>query len=164
MNVFKNPWKFYRHPFKWLEYFFRAFKYAHQRAVKGYCDIDLWDLNAYYTEIISKTLRELAGCHCAYPGGMEPEEWTDILREIAYNMDESCEDNDYYPLPKFEAWQKHILTKPDMNSDEYDSWFEEHQRLTKEMDKEYFEHREYMNMRKDKALDMLKEYWYDLWD
>ena len=26
MNVFENPWKFYRHPFKWLKYFFCSFK------------------------------------------------------------------------------------------------------------------------------------------
>lgn len=163
MNVFKNPWKFYRHPFKWIEYLFRSFKYAYQRAIKGYCDIDLWDLNAYYTEIISKTLRELAGCHCAYPGGMEPEEWTDILNDIAYNLEESIEDNSY-PMPKFEAWQECILTKPDVNSKEYGAWFEKLRRLSYEKDKEIFEQREYMEMRKDKALDMLKEYWYDLWD
>ena len=164
MNVFENPWKFYRHPFKRLEHFFCSFKNAYQRAVKGYCNMDLWNLAVYYTEIISGSLRELAEHHYGYPIGMESEEWTDILKEIAYNMEESLEDNDNYPLPKLEAWQEHILAKPDMNSEAYDTWFEEHQRIGKEMDKEYSEHFEYMYMRKDKALDMLKEHWYDLWD
>ena len=104
MNVFENPWKFYRHPFKWLKYFFRSFKNAYQRAVKGYCNMDLWNLAVYYTKIISGSLRELAEHHYGYPIGMESEEWTDILKEIAYNMEESLEDNDNYPLPKLEAW------------------------------------------------------------
>ena len=61
LNVFKYGW------YKWTSWrgFWsniknipRVIKYAWQRAVRGYCDADLWDLDTTYTDYILATLIE----------------------------------------------------------------------------------------------------------
>lgn len=164
MNVFKNPWKFYRAPFKWFKYLFRSFKYAYQRAVKGYCDLDLWELYTYYTNVIAGTLHELAESHMGYVEELGDEGWTTTLHEIASHMDESREESPNYPTPAGNAWWEHIQNMPDRFSDEFKQWEKEHELLVENMCKENEEHDKYRQEELNKAFDMLKKYWFDLWD
>lgn len=39
-----------------FKYFFRGFKYAYQRATRGYCDMDTWDLDIYYLNLFKNSL------------------------------------------------------------------------------------------------------------
>ena len=164
LNVFKNPYCFYRTPFRWLKYFFRGFKLAYQRITKGYCDSDWYDLDFYYTGIISGTLRQLAANHYGYPHNMEPEEWTKILNTIADKIEASSLNYDDFNLPAHKEWWEHYSKKPKNDGEELKLWQDENDILSKKMAKEEQEHFIYQTKCKDEALDLLKKYWFDLWD
>ena len=86
---FKAPW---RHPHNWLfniKYWFRSFKYAYQRAKYGFCESDLWDLDAYLCELIPTMLRnftkDLHGAPHEYfdPENNSDQLWIDKVHEVA---------------------------------------------------------------------------------
>ena len=61
-NVFKfgyYPCGRVKNIFHNIKNFFRTLKWAWQRAVNGYCDFDLYDLDIYHTNMMIKALREL---------------------------------------------------------------------------------------------------------
>lgn len=86
-NIWKKcPVKFYRAPVAWTRWFFRTVKMAHQRATKGYCDSDLWNLNDYYATLFYHSLHELADNAVGHPKSYEdkPEgEWSKDLHSLA---------------------------------------------------------------------------------
>jgi len=160
MNVFNNPWRFIRAPLKWTAYFFRSFKYAYQRATRGYCDYDAWELFSYCTHVISGCLRKLADDHVGHPLGIKDEEWSKLLLETAIHLENSLKENDEFPHPKTDEWHANSSItigngKLTINGDDdlREAMHEEQQALAK-----------LRNAEKDMALDMLKEHWYDLWD
>lgn len=164
MNVFNNPWKFARAPLKWFKYFFRSFKYAYQRATKGYCDCDVWECFDYYTHVISGTLHELADNHMGHPDDMTPESWTATLHEIAEHLEKSLEENELLPQPKTDEWNEAFERAPNILLFDGGRWISVDDELTKAMHKEQEELRKLRSAEKDMALDMLKKYWYHLWD
>lgn len=162
MNVFKNPWKFTRAPIRWFKYFFRSFKYAYQRATRGYCDYDVYDCDTYYTHIISGTLHQLADRHMGYPGEMTPESWTAALNEIAEHFDKSLEENEAFPQPKTDEWYAHLEITP--TAETFEEWRQKEKELSAAMIEESKVLEKLRSAEKDIGLDMLKEYWYHLWD
>ena len=61
-NVFKQYYCPWRYPSNWIKnirLFFRRYKWAYQRAKRGYADCDIWNFDSYLEKIISKGLREL---------------------------------------------------------------------------------------------------------
>lgn len=71
LNVFTmcaySPW---RYPGNWwsnIKQFFRHFRWAWQRATKGFCDYDCFDLDHYYLVLLPATLRHLAKYTHGYP-------------------------------------------------------------------------------------------------
>lgn len=57
-------------------------KWKWQRWSKGYSDCDLWNLDFFYAEIISKTIREFSKDLYGCPEELTMEEWKTILDEI----------------------------------------------------------------------------------
>ncbi len=163
VNVFKNPWKIQRHPLRWARHFVYSFMHAYQRATKGYCNHDLWDLCAYYTDVISGSLHELADCHMGYPGDITSENWTAILHELAEHLEKSNEKNELLPQPKTDAWYEHFNTMS-KNVKEDIEWQTKDKELAEAMHEESKELEKLREIEKDIALDMLKKYWYYLWD
>lgn len=162
MNVFKNPWKFRYGPIKWLKYFICSFKYAYQRATRGYCDYDVWNCDNYYTHIISDTLHALADNHMGYPGDMTPESWTATLHEIAEHFDKSLEENEAFPQPKTNEWYAHVDVIP--TAETFEEWRQKDKELRAAMLEESKELEKLRSAEKDIGLDMLKKYWDNLWD
>ena len=162
INVFYNPWRFFYNPIKWLEYFFKSFKFAYQRATKGYCDSDAWDLTSFYTEIMMSTINELSNTHLSSPMDMSQDEWTETLNTIYKALSNSKEDS--YKTLMYDTWKNHLEQKPNMDDENYDDWYNEYLTLQKAIDKEWHDIRRDMNDNKNKALDLIKKYWYDLWD
>ena len=60
LNVFHYGYHSHK-PKYWfsnIKQFFTNIKYAYQRATKGFCTHDVWDLDTYYARLISSSLKE----------------------------------------------------------------------------------------------------------
>lgn len=80
-------WRYYiSHPWKWVAHLFRNIKYAWQRATKGYCLTDAWNMDDYLLHLIPNLLRELindpAGAYPGSPPFDSREKWTSWLWEM----------------------------------------------------------------------------------
>jgi len=60
-----------------------------ERAKKGYCDRDLWDIRDWFTTIMPKMIDDFEVSRHGYPGNITDEEWTEILKQISYYFRES---------------------------------------------------------------------------
>lgn len=176
LNVFKNPYYKWRYPSCWLKnvrMFFRSFKYAYQRATRGYADSDCWDLDAYYLNLLEGSLNHLADNHWGYPGNEEfdtDEKWTAYLKEMAQQFHRANESNEYYDTPEADKWwewvQAHPATwkKEDVNGVELS-------RLNRDKgpyDKSMMEEERLLAYLRQKDMecgfDMLKHVYFSLWD
>ena len=164
-NVFKTC-TYYRwiYPKFWwrnISLFFRRFKWAYQRATRGYADCDVWDMDNWILNLFHGALNHLADNHWGYPGDdrfPEDETWTKYLREMAqlfYNADES---NMAYPYSAYDKWVTylHEYPKTDVLGGENPH------------DREMFlEECELSKMRQadfEKAWKMMGEVFFNLWD
>ena len=110
MNVFKYGWMPWRYPKNWwdnIKLFFRQFKWAWQRATRGFADCDTWNLDSSILDYLYGTLNFLAKHHWGYPGDDKfptDESWTNFLTDMAQKFYQANEKNEYYPTPKEEEW------------------------------------------------------------
>ena len=85
------PW----YPSNWwsnIRYFFRTFKWAWQRATRGYSDRDTWNLDTYLVNLLITSLSQFRTETMGYPGYMESEEeWYAILDKIILLLKQSLE-------------------------------------------------------------------------
>lgn len=92
LNVFKFGFyeQSWRHPLDSIWRFFRNCYYAWQRAVKGYCDWDLWDLDIFYRNLLIESLKVFKKRKCGYPSDMESEEeWDNYLDKMIEHFEKS---------------------------------------------------------------------------
>ena len=101
-----NVWKFPNdgNIFRRIGGFFNKVKYAKDRARKGFCDYDLWDMDIFFVDLIIRSLEEHKEYTCGYPDGKYSsfEDWTNAIEEgighfkkYKYLMDDN--NNVYYP-------------------------------------------------------------------
>lgn len=163
LNVFKYN-SFSRNPFKVISQFFRNIRYAYQRATKGYCERDVWNLDYFYLKLFYSTLRELADTTHGYPAEFEdPELWSAMLREIAEHFNNANEDTVDFPLAKEtdELHEKMLefdifsdKTKEDPRYQELrEAWFDKVKELAN-----------FRVLEKNIGFELLKKYFFDLWD
>ena len=114
MNVFKYGWMPWRHPANWwgnIKLFFRQFKWAGQRATRGFADCDVWNLDSSILNYLHGTLNFLAENHWGYPANDKfstDESWTEFLKDMAQKFYQANGCNNYYPTPKEEEWWNYI--------------------------------------------------------
>ena len=94
LNVFKmcaySPWSYLPNWWSNIKQFFRHFKWAWQRAIKGYCDYDCFALDDYYLKLLPATLLSLAENSHGYPDKYGAfENWQTKIREIATMLEEA---------------------------------------------------------------------------
>ena len=88
-NVFKqlySPWRYLSNWIRNIRLFFRRYKWAYQRAKRGYADCDIWDMDSWLLTLFHDSLNHLADNHCGWPGNEdfpEDENWTKYLKEMA---------------------------------------------------------------------------------
>ena len=90
LNVFKYGYLSPKYPVNWfhnLRQFFRNIRYAFQRAMKGYCDYDLWDVDTFHTNLIIDGLTDFKKDNNGFPGEFldlpdGAEKWDSIIDEI----------------------------------------------------------------------------------
>lgn len=102
LNVFNNGYYYWRNIRGWwnnLRHVIRGFKYAYQRAIRGFSDYDCFDLDTYYLNLIKDTLRHLARNTHGYPLNYTEESWNQKLNDLAdrieYILKDNDEDNEY---------------------------------------------------------------------
>lgn len=166
LNVFNTHWSPWKYPSNWarnIRVFFRQFKWAYQRATRGFCDYDYWDLDIYLSELMAQSIKELAEKTHSYPGTEEfptYESWRDYLYKIADLLRYSL--NEDMPNEFEEAW---LATWE--NKDIYDAINnkspEEREITNKYLDKEY-ENECLKRKAQNEALDMIKHVYNNLWD
>ncbi len=93
LNCFKYGYCSWKNPRNWfhnIKNFFVTLKYARQRAVKGYCDYDLWDLDIFYRNLLIESLKDFKKRQCGYPSNMKSEEeWSDYLNKMIEHFEKS---------------------------------------------------------------------------
>jgi len=67
LSVFDVDYKPWPHVVTNIKLFFKSIKNAWQRATKGYCDSDIWNLDYYYSDLIADTLKEYRENTISYP-------------------------------------------------------------------------------------------------
>lgn len=176
LNVFTysyGPWKHITNWPKNIWYFFRSFKYAWQRATKGYCDWDLWDLDYFYASLFRDSLKEFAKNLCGYPYRYKTEaEWSATLNELSEHFGNYLSEET--PLHKeamefWDQWTKDseywkASTSYVVDNDELAKKFPETQKLhdawlAKEQEADLFSEKEL-----EIALKQFVEIYRDLWD
>lgn len=91
-----NIWKLHRcriryylkHPLYIFKQARNKLKYCWQRITKGYCDVDIWNWDAWLLEIMPQMLDELATVTDAYPDSIvnSLDEWKKYLHGLAANL------------------------------------------------------------------------------
>lgn len=64
-------------------YFPKEAKWFIQRGMRGYSDLDNWNLGYYVLKVLSKGAAQLRDNHHGYPHELSNKKWTSILNEIA---------------------------------------------------------------------------------
>lgn len=151
--------KFYLllHPIKLFKEIKRINEAAWMRCAKGYCYSDIWNFYDWFLCVVPNMLDHLQKNHCGHPSGMTEEEWDNILKEMAQHLRNADEDN---PLTERknqfeEEYLKQFYKKP------FD-------REVSEIDKSYFnaekELNEWRQKEIEKAFDLMKKYFFVMWD
>lgn len=118
MNVFKYGWLPWRYPSNWwsnIKLFFRQFKWAWQRAIRGFADCDIWSLDCSILNYLSGTLKQLSETAAGWSGDWrfpEYEDWTSFLKEMSEKFAAANECNEYYQTPMADQWWKWAETHP----------------------------------------------------
>lgn len=164
------------------------FTWAYQRTTKGYCQRDIWSIYTHLEKLIPSMLEELKDTKVGYPSmpGMTEEKWDNILEQMIFLFkeanDETCtkvnpyEEEHTKALEEFEKRYgllgEKLRTEDEKKDDEKYGMVHAHfmSELSEyaEIDKKWTEAEDdltkYQSQCKDEALDMLKKYWYDLWN
>lgn len=168
-NVFKQLYSPWRYPSNWprnIRLFFRRYKWAYQRASRGYADCDLWDMSDWLLQLFTDSLNDFADNHMGYPGDEEfdtDEKWTEYLKEMAQLFYQAQESNQYYSTPIAEEWDKWITEHPiqfDENGKIVRPDFPKWKEFLKE-DRENAKKRETDVFR---GLMKMAHVWFSLWD
>jgi len=111
-NVFKYGWMPWRYPRNWwgnIKLAFRQWKWAYQRATRGFADCDTWNMDQWLLSILSGALNQLADNHWGWPGDSrfpKDEDWTQYLKDMAQKFYNANEANEAYPTPERDKWWK----------------------------------------------------------
>ena len=167
LNLFRKedycPWQW---PSNWpknIKHFFHCFKYAYQRATKGFSDWDRWDLDLFYNHLFVNSLWEFAEKAIGYPGNEEfptMESWQKYLNEIADLFEQSIEG---YETPKnpYEQEFEDMITK---EGRDYNNLTSEEKALSKKYFRAEQKLAKYRDDCHNKALKKLRHVFGSLWD
>lgn len=113
LNVFNNSYFRWSNPRKWFEnikIFCKSFKWAYQRATRGFADIDWWDLDQFYISLITDSLNHFARNTVSYDPKYTPEEYKDKIVALASKFKYIETDSDDLN-PYYEGYTKHLEGK-----------------------------------------------------
>ena len=161
-NVFKLYPHNWKRPSNWwdnIKDFFRGFKYAHQRAVKGYCDYDLFSISDWFLEVFPNMLKEFSDETYSYPYDMEEKEWGKYLVEMGEHFLNACKE---YEDSSPEARKEYDELYKDFPLELYNT--KEREEKVKKYYKKVKEYDDYKQEELKKGMDMFQKRFWDLWD
>lgn len=134
----------------WL--FARRFKWAWDRATKGYCEMDLIDLDTHLAGLLHDMLldfdkKRIGLLSSPSTGVLSDEESSVVLHRMAELFGQIA-DEENYPNPYYEEWRDSGRTDEKIKV------------LWREKMQENLERKE---ADKDEAFDLLKKYFFQLW-
>lgn len=146
-------WIFYKIA-NFFHYIPKRIKWFFQRGIRGYSDIDVWDISYWFENTIIPMLKQLKKGKHGYPMGMTEKEWDMILDNMICYFEEStkkyCSEKNEYE----EEYTKDLLNdNEEFNKSVRNRWLKREEEIS----------RYRINM-KNKALKLFSKYYYDLWD
>lgn len=67
-------------------------KYYLERAKKGYCAQDLWDIKHWFLNLMPQMLKDFEKTRQGHPNGMTNEEWSETLSHMRHLFEEANPD------------------------------------------------------------------------
>lgn len=112
-----NLWKIRRysnryyltHPWLILQDLVLAIRYTWQRSVRGYADIDRFNMDNWMIGVLAPMFEDYAKNHFGFPGedaGFTDEEWTAYLVEVARHLRNASEDQTEQRNEYADEWSK----------------------------------------------------------
>ena len=146
----KDHYRWYRIDKK-ICFFFRKIKWMFQRAERGYCDRDIWNLDYTLGSYIAATVIRLAETTHGYPGTITEKEWDEILRDIAekfyVGVNEDCWENPY------EDEVDQLIDSARSESEVWSKWLEKDKEIAAAMERS-----------RNEGFEKLIEWFPHLWD
>ena len=166
LNVFTYsfcPWKYPSNWWKNLRQCARNFKWAWQRATRGYCNFDLWDLDTFYVQLFGDSLidfqKDLHGAPSEFYDEENDsiEDWQNYIKEMAVHFLRSREDDDFFQNEYEDAALNGMYFEDGQlkHQDEglNDKWFAREKEIAESRQQEF-----------DKGWNMMHDVFHHLWD
>ena len=109
MSVFYGGYR-ERNPIKWMKRFFRQWKWAYQRATRGYADCDAWDVRGWFLGVMPGMLETFAKDAHSFPMVTDPKEphWAENKPVVL--KDDLSDDPTDETTRCYNAWQNTLMT------------------------------------------------------
>ena len=178
MNIFtRHPYrkKYYlTHPIEFFSHYWYDLKCAYQRATKGYCYRDLWNIDNWFLNVFPNMLNEFNKIKNSYPSKLENEkEWTNIINELVYYLKNADTEQTDFKHKYDEEYSKLVSKefKEALNIKEdncirmiFPNKTEYEENLTKNYYEQESLKQKYMEDNLKKAFELWHKWFYALWD
>lgn len=163
-------------PLTYLKWFSRCCKWSYQRVTKGFCDRDLWNMDIFFEDLIPAMLQKFKETRKGSPSRLGKEyvnedgvscndmchaEWDKVLDTMIFLWheanEETCTQGNPFKIDKDKVYKVFRDVQLMAGLPKYKSHFKNYFEAERALER-------YRKECKDKALELLKEYWYDLWD
>ena len=155
-----------------IKHFFKCVKWSKQRITRGYCDCDVWEMFSFLQTLIPDMLQTLKDTRTGSPGylGREAEEDT-CSQKNSFDEKHSKAFNEF--TERFGLLGNKLQTEKELEENRkrggggtihFMDELPEYKEISDKYREEEKRLEEYRRKCKDEAIDMLKQYFYDLWD
>lgn len=170
LNIFNqhySPWRYIPNWPRNAKLFLRQFKWAYQRAVNGYADCDVWNLDYFLSNLMASSIYKLADITHGWPGTEdfpEFEDWVNYLNDVAMKLYQSNDDNDFYKNPYEDEFMESFSWN-EFKDDEGNIYIESNHNdirnkyITEEKNIAFKREQDFAE-----AWSMLGDYFHNLWD
>lgn len=144
-----NIWKIDLH-YPWYKSYkslFSKIKWSYQRIKYGFCDCDVWNLDCTLGNYIASTVNKLKETTHGYPADITEKEWDKILSELS---------KDFYLASNEDTWHnpyEAMIYCSEKDDDVFKKYAEKE-----------FDNHKMREERLDNGCNLLKKWFFDLWD
>lgn len=153
------------HPWEVVIHKIRDIHCAIQRARKGYCYRDLWNIDVWFLDIMPRMIDEFIKIHHGYPCDLTSEEWEQILNRMSTCFKDAKDRVFGFDNPYFEEMQiASILENEHFKSTLSNEIKEKNNEIKEKYNKYEEEQRKIYKQNLEEGLDLFKTHFNDLWD
>lgn len=144
--------------FKRIKWWMRREKFKWQRALWGFSEYDVWDLDAYLADLLRDMFAYLAKHHISHPYDVTSEEWQQILINISECF---AQYNRELPIPAYDAYNA-ATTR--IKNEDGSITFEAPEGLLEAWCEEEQEQHKYKMGKLKEGFELLYKWYPNLWD